>query len=399
MKVNIYTPNIIPAGKNGLSSRANFIQRRLYDKMFKTLKDLYDTDNFIDIKNDYLDFYKFDKKGNIVNISESSLKNIDQDIYVVNFVADAFEELKLLCKNNNKIQNEKFKKLKPKKGWSNLHTKYHNHMNLIYNEYSNYNKKTFKDKKINNFEDFLISYVRFLDNIAYKTPFLKSSYILSTQYSMIDTGFVVEIEQISNGNDAKKFNDFFLNSDYQEFIKLCKKTNFLLDKNCPWRLIYDCHSEKSENYMKKYQINSDNLFNEYFYRTEEFDLENLKNYMIIFYNTFVEKNPTAHNVESKTINEKQILVTNFIDRNKAILEEINNRYSDVFWFNIYAYISFIENKLDLNHQQYVTQIRILEENFRINGFKSALREMKDFISKCPKIQTKGEYSFVLPQKV
>ena len=38
MKVNIYTPNIIPAGKNGLSSRANFIQRRLYDKMFKTLK-------------------------------------------------------------------------------------------------------------------------------------------------------------------------------------------------------------------------------------------------------------------------------------------------------------------------------------------------------------------------
>lgn len=397
MKKNIYITNPLPEGKNGLTSRANYVQRKKYNFVLNNLKlSSYSDNNYIDFRSLYNNFCKIDENEEPINISESVLKNINDDIYAVNFVVDAFNELKLLCLNSDNIKSEKFKKLKAKKGWSNFHKKYHNHLKIIFDEFIKKLNKNHKDKKIINFENFILEFVKYLDNIIYKTPFLKSSYFLSKEYSEIDTGFVIEFDTGDASDDKNKILNFILDHEYNEFIKLCKKTNFLIDKHCPWRLVYNTFSDESENYMNKYNVNKNNLIKQYFYKTKQFDLENLKNYMIIFYNTFVEQKPTAHNVKLTTINEKQFLSRNFIDRQKVTIEQINLKFNDNFWFNIYCHLSFVENKLNLTHQQYQTVLKDMERNFALYGLERSLGELSKLIQNTEKSITKGEYNFTLP---
>ena len=397
MKKNIYITNPLPEGKNGLTSRANYVQRKKYNFVFKNLINTsFVENNFIDLQNLYKNFCKIDENEEPINISESVLKNLNEDIYAVNFVVDAFNELKILCENNDKIKNEKFKKLKAKKAWVSLHKSYHEHINIIFDGFLKHINNTHKDKKIDNFEKFIFEYVKFLDNVIYKTPFLKSSYLLSTQYADNNTGFIIEIDNIGSDDDYKKIKDFMLDYEYNEFLKLCKKTNFLIDKDCPWRLVYNTFSEKSEDYMKKYNVNKNMLINDYFYHTKESDLENLKNYMIIMYNTFVKEKPIAHNVKIITQNERQILSRNFIDRKEVSIEQIDSKFNINFWFNIYTHLSFVENKINLTHEQYKMTLKDLDKTLSLNGQNIAMQELKKIIQNNTKTQTKGEYNFSLP---
>jgi len=397
MKKNIYITNPLPEGKNGLTSRANYVQRKKYNFVLSNLQATsYIDENYIDFRNLYNNFCKIDENGEPINISESILKNVNDDIYAVNFVVDAFNELKLLCANSNNIKNEKFKKLKAKKGWSNLHKKYHNHLKIIFDEFIKKINKNYKNNNIINFENFILEFVKHLDNVIYKTPFLKSSYVLSREYPESDAGFSIEFDTGDAGDDKKKISEFILDYEYGEFVKLCKKTNFLIDKNCPWRLVFNPFSEKSEEYMKTYNINKNNLIKNNFYYTKEFDLENLKNYMIIFYNTFVEQKPTAYNVKIVTKNEKQFLSRNFVDRQKLTTEQVNSKFSDNFWFNIYCHLSFVENKLNFTHQQYQIVLKNMDRNFSLYGLQRSLGELTKLINNTEKSVTRGEYNFTLP---
>ena len=93
----------------------------MFDMMLKqNISCIADFHNHVDIAlKDRL--REIDENEEPINISESVLKNLNEDIYAVNFVVDAFNELKILCENNDKIKNEKFKKLKAKKAWVSLH--------------------------------------------------------------------------------------------------------------------------------------------------------------------------------------------------------------------------------------------------------------------------------------
>lgn len=393
MKKNIYITGPIPEGKNGLTSRANYVQRTTYEPFFYNLSELYSNFNYLDLRYEYANFCKIDITGAPINISEAFLKNINDDIYAVNFAVDAFNELKILCSTNENIKDEKFKKLKAKRGWSSLHKMYHDHMKLLFNEFIKKIEASHRDKKIDNLEKFIIEYIKFTDEVVYKTPFLKSSYLLSKEYPQINTGFIIEIDTGDASNDNKKFKDYFMSYEYNQFVKLCEKTNFLIDKNCPWRLIYNTFSDKSEQYMKKYDVNKNNLIQKYFYNTQEYDLENLKQYMIILYNSFVELKPKAQDVKVTTYNEKQILNRKFIERKKLTIEEVNSKFGDQFWFNVYCHIFFVENKLNLNYQEYLTLLKNMNQTFSLNGFKQAIIELKNITKNITTVETKGEYTF------
>ena len=395
MKKSIYITGPIPEGKNGLTSRANYVQRTKYEPFFYNLSELYTNFNYLDLRYEYANFCKIDTTGEPINISEAFLKNINDDIYAVNFVVDAFNDLKMLCMTNQNIKEEKFKKLKAKKAWSSLHKAYHDHMKLLFNEFIKKIELSYRDKKIDSLETFIIEYIRFVDEVAYKAPFLKSSYFLSKEYPQINAGFTIDIDTGDASDDNKKLKDYFMSYEYNQFVKLCEKTNFSIDKNCPWRLVYNTFSDKSEEYMQKYNINKNTLIERYFYKTQEYDLENLKQYIIILYNTFVELKPKAQNVKITTYNEKQVLSRNFIERKKLTIEEVDAKFKDDFWFNIYCHIFFVENKLNLNYQEYLTLLKKMNQNFALNGFKQTLLELKNIIKNTKTVETKGEYTFKL----
>jgi hypothetical protein len=403
MKKDIYATDPEPEGKNGLTSRAIYVQRKKYKQVFNDLDKIYNQNCYIDLLNVKNNIYKT-KNNEPINVSEAVLKNVEEDVYAINFVADAFLELKALCKANKNFKNEKFKNLKAKKSWSNLHKKYHDYMTFLFNEFIKNINVTHKDKKIDSFENFILNYIKFLDNIIYKTPFLKSSYFLSTQYSVRDTGFIIDIDDIGCDEDNKKFKNFLTNYEYNEFVKLCKKTNFLIDINCPWRLAYNLFSQDSEKYLNNYNDNAgqtltrETIIENYFYKTKEFDLENLKNYMVILYNSFVESKPTLHDPIIVLKSEKQVIKNNFGLRTKITIEEVNSRYNNIFWFNIYTHLAFVENKLDISQQQYIALLKSLTQTFIASDLDASMRELNKIIQNTKKCQTKGEYIFSVPSQ-
>lgn len=394
MKKSIYIVENLPNGKNKLTSRAGFVQRLYYEIAFDSIKDGLSAD-FLDLRNDYAYYLKYDLSENIINISEARLKNVENDIYLADFVVDAFNDLKKLCKNSNTISDEKLKNLKVKKGWESLHKKYHDHLTIIFNDFLKYLANFKKDKKILNFEHFVDFFVKYLDGVAYKTPVLKSSYLLSKDYSLSNTGFVVEIDNIKKDKDKDKFKDYLGTYSFGEFVRLCHRTGFAIDKDCPWRLIYKVFSPEAEKYTKNYNIDQSNFIQEYFYKTQEFDIENLKQYMIIFYNTFVQNNPTASNPKIITYNDKKITVNNLFDRKEVTKEQIDLKYKDLFWFNIYCHISFVENKVKLSNEQYKSALKNLMQDFQSKGKMEAFKELKNFILNCDYLDSRGEYNFTL----
>jgi hypothetical protein len=118
--------------------------------------------------------------------------------------------------------------------------------------------------------------------------------------------------------------------------------------------------------------------------------------MIIFYNTFVARQPTASNPEIINHNGKQLTVSNLTDRSLVVKETIDTNFKPLFWFIIYSHISFVENKVSLNNGEYKTIIKQLSQTYNIRGQKIALLELGNFVESTEKTTTRGQYNFTMP---
>lgn len=394
MKKNIFI-NSGPEGSNKLSTRASFVQRVVYESAFSEIRETLSCD-FFDLRLLNSNFLKYDLDENIINVSETRLKDIATEIYAVDFVADAFSELQSLCANNSKISEEKLKNLQAKKGWSSFHNKYHQHATAFFDQYIKYITSSARNKKIIDFKDFIVSFVHFLDRSAHLVPFLKSSFMLSGEYSATDGGFVIEFDITVKDDDKTKFDKYYKTNSYVEFAKLCKQTNFAIDKNCPWRLVYNIYSDASEKYMKRYDINREDFVDQYFYKTQEHDIENLKHYMIMFYNTFVGLQPTSSNPKIINYNNRSFTIPESIERALITKQEVDNKFSNLFWFNIYCHISFVENKSKIGNKEYKTTLKNLADTYKMHGTDLAMKDLSKYIISSEKTDNHGEYYFTLP---
>ena len=83
---------------------------------------------------------RVDSKQNAVFVSESNLKQIttkNDTIIVVDFVADAFEDMrkyikKFLIQRKIKVINSPFIKMEPVKGWYSINRQFHDYMRTLY---------------------------------------------------------------------------------------------------------------------------------------------------------------------------------------------------------------------------------------------------------------------------
>lgn len=379
-----------PSATNAASSKDKFFQRLSYDISFEInmiIKEM-DRNDFLDTRNYFLYYGRLDNKKNIINVSENNLKNIpdNRNIYALNFVCDAFEGLMIDSKiagDLGKITNEKFTKLRPKKAWSNVHLKYHNHMNEIFKLYLKFLKNTNKEKTIINFNSFLKNFIIFADRSFDKTPFLKSSFVVGIDCDINDSGLVVEIDNSKKDLDQKKISDYYQMEDFYTFQNIAKNHGFSIDKDCPWRLIFNVNSQFSDRYMNKYGLNKENVYDQYYYKTINYDIENLKRYLLIFYNSIIASKPniTITNIENIE-NNLQISSLNIV-RTELTLDELEIDLPNSVWFKLYCYMFLIENRVKLTQKQFNLLINELVElnNISFNLVRNKLNEIVDTYEK------------------
>ena len=182
----------------------------------------------------------------------------DGEVFVMNFVVDAFVDLRrymYTAAQMNQIQTEdtKFIPLEPKRGWTSFSNKYRKYMEILYEGFGNiFLTQSRRASQLKDFKSFMKSFSDYLDTIIPNFPITATGNVLSKRYSLDTTGLIIELLDSNHGNDVIKFEEFIQDPNFLFFVGAASQFGFRVDKNAPWRLIADIKSGKMQEYMNKY---------------------------------------------------------------------------------------------------------------------------------------------------
>jgi len=322
------------------------------DKSFETYinrltYDLYAMPDSLEIST-IKDFWKFenifygrvDKNYSSVIISTNKLKNVEQGVYLLDFVADAYRQLQLefqLAVSRGKIPQgiPHFSDFKAVKGYDNPAA--------IYNKTFEQVKEAMVDAIISNpaadkasltFRGFYDIFSLFLPLTAKDFPVLLSSVMTSKKTYLPHTGISFEIADLKHGSN--KTNVEIIDSVcFEFFINAASKYGFYIDKNAPWRLVANLSSKPMALYMSE-RLGGVGSVGSYFnFYTEQAcfkDFDSLKALCAQAYNLLVDTKPSINEV---TRTGEGSYCTKVYNR-QPLLDNVEETVPESEWIDLYT---------------------------------------------------------------
>jgi len=233
----------IPQGNNNLSSLAMFTQRKYYSEI------IYPNEFWAPIPFDLWNtrplFGKVNQKGDPVFAPSTYLKQVENNVWVLDFVADAFADFKteFLFLNKNNPAGTPYELLIPTRGWASGLNLYDNYMDTVYDLFINYLESNKVQNNLLDFSEFMEVFYHFINNTSPNIPITFGQFVMSKNCPPTISGLMIDISTDYHGNDADKFNHFLNgNNCFICFAKTAERFGFKLDKNFPGRLIADINS-------------------------------------------------------------------------------------------------------------------------------------------------------------
>ena len=329
-----------PKGSNGLTSRASFMQRKLYDLTTFTSEEVQPID-FWYAKTLY---GRVNLDSQAVHLSEAFLKQIPgtPDLFAVNFVVDAFQDLRsffAFLSGRNAIQKDSvYARLAPQNAWSSTNALYHFVMQAMFEKFKTFVISQKKEKQIRDFPSFMNIFSQFVDLNTPLLPFTRSKLVVSRMMNPRCSGLVIEIADANHGEDTPKVETYLNDDNFPIFKETAQRFGFAVDKHAPWRLVADLGSPRLRPYMEKAGVTLDTLFDKYYFTSHEVDLAALKTYIIQFYNSYVENKPILVEPKFSIVRGKPVLKNKEIVRSTKTQAEIEQLTSDEYWLRVYAFI-------------------------------------------------------------
>ena len=289
----------LPFAKNETPPKKNYESKILYDFYYREDASQFDTWYNIPY------YGKVNEQGSVVYPKELYLevvsKTTDEDqALCLNFVADAFREMRkhyetLYLDGYLEPGSSYFTRtLEPKKGWQSPNQVYVDNQQETYEDFLSTTLFGLTESNlIKNFDDFVIV---FLDYIRQKeTPFTRIGLHESNKASLFTTGLVLEVLQSFYGDDQKAIaivND----PNFGVFEELCKRYGFRIDRNNPWRIIFNIVSNNSSDYINKQSgaksFNLASFFETFYQDLNVIDyFQEFYTYLKIYYATFIAAYP------------------------------------------------------------------------------------------------------------
>ncbi len=277
-------------GENGLNSKEIFAQRKKYqlvhpdstaqqlsakklDEFFSYLNSETAANRAVPINFWMLEqsgYGKRDVSKNFIYPKEFYYKQISnpsgtgESIFVLNFVADAFEDLMKYLK----IEKRKFlaednfltKNLKPVRGVQQLSPL---HERVLVAHYNSFITMITMNRKINSnivdFESFLDNFLNVYGSLAVKEyPISKTGLLQSNKIGPNVSGLCVELSKEPHDKDKQKKEKYLDSPNYHFYAAAAAQFGFMVDKNAPWRLVANIYSPKMRPYIQKYFQNYSN---------------------------------------------------------------------------------------------------------------------------------------------
>lgn len=280
-------------GDNKLNTKDLFDERKKYQRWAE--ERFKNTTKPIDLWYDHPFYGRMNNKGQIIYPSEGFLKPISQkhgqEMYAMNFVADMFNSLvdywNGLQSSGKLVQESEFLVIEPVRGWQNVHEMYHSYMNTFYLAFSQKLRQLGRRPK--SIQHMTEDVVMFLKDDRRFAVLTKSSFITSVYSTPLISGLMIDIMDHEHDLDRKK-EEFINDPNFLIFKNTAQKFGFKLDENAPWRLIADIRAPNILEYLSKYELKDINdVHDEQYYKAFEFDVDNLKSYMLGFWNKLVDQ--------------------------------------------------------------------------------------------------------------
>ena len=208
-------------------------------------------------------FYgRLDVHGNAIFVNDKYVKKVDTksdtNTLVLNFVAEAFKDLKeyyAIAANTGQIETKDTNLLlmEAKNGWLSVNKEHIRHMKILFSAFnSTFLTENSRDKKITSFETFLPIFKEYLQLSLPDLPFTKTGFISSEFCSPMSSGLIIEIANGRPGDDNEKYRKFLSDPNFTFYTLAAKKFGFKVDKNLPWRLVADVGSPAMLKYMEMF---------------------------------------------------------------------------------------------------------------------------------------------------
>jgi len=345
---------MIPKGNNSLGALSIFKQREIYEEMFPEI-----ITNAIDLWKPQQNLYgRVDYEGYSV-IPKSRklvLASRDKNVFALDFVQQSFIQLQLYV--NQQITTKVISPedgflsdISPKKGWNNLEEIYEKQIDAIYSVFSNvYLRKDKKYLQLTTFGTFIPLFIGFLQEALGEVPITKNTIVKSKFSNPDNSGLTIQIAQENQGDDETKYQTYIKDPNFDWWCKASKKFGFLVDKNAPWRLIYDITSPYSQIIYENLGIKPETVFKSHYDRVFLNDFEAFQRNVLRFYNVYVGNNPIVKLPYycEKTSKTK---VRDFARQTKT-RQEISSIYPDFWWFRLYFGCMCYEQKIDVSQNTF-----------------------------------------------
>jgi len=328
------------------------IQKSYEEKLNYRLFALDNVDNKIDFWNSKKYYGKFDtfvkpiipKATSLKSIKTFSIKSTGKQ-YLINFVADAYNDFISEVQNANlslKIPQSNYNPLVPKQTHINFNVQYkqdvNNLLDIIYNA-----EKNNIDNQVINYQQFLDLVIKY--TLSSKLNLSKSCYITSNFAPPNITGLAVSFSEDKHDDDRLKITKWLNDPNFEFFKNTAAKYSFFIDKNAPWRLVFNLNTEYAKQKMSAYGIDSiQQMFDTLYETTYTTDYKDLKSIIEEYYKTKVKQKPKTQITEycPSTKDLKMSTVFKSDDVTK----------DDLSWIQFYYLIRLREENININQSQF-----------------------------------------------
>ena len=380
-----------------------------------------------DLHKKHLLYGRINKDGDAIFLDDSNLQTLHggstETHEAVDFVCDAFIDMK---KNIKSAANKGFvakgglypTSLKAFRSWSNgdLEYRYNQYLDKLYtifvDSYLFVNKR---DEKVKSFKGFVKEFLKFALNTADLFPVTKTGFITSVHCSPYVSGLMLDIAPERHGLLSNALVEDYINDkNFTFFVNEVKKFGFMVDKNAPWRLVFNLASglnDKKETgtltggqrYMDKFAVNYDNILEVYYRKAYLDEHMNLKNKLYSLYDAFYLQFSTYETVKHITDSHGRCnsvkTVSERFERQPppAILA---TQEEDEYWLKILFKLRLAETKTPVDAHSFNFRVNKAVQLFRLFGLEPALKHINKFTKGYPVINflSKGHYWYGISEK-
>tara|TARA_Y100001938_G_C8075346_1_gene425698 strand:+ start:225 stop:1544 length:1320 start_codon:yes stop_codon:yes gene_type:complete len=363
--------------------------------------DLYPYDpnisNF-NLERKHLFYGRIDEQGDIVMMDTNFLVGVESagssTNLLLDFVADAFFSLKANFRKSSPILNKNsvyYKDFKVYRSWStgSLDYNYEQYIKVLYANFVNiYLAIHRRAEKITNFKEFVREFTIYALKTCKNYPVTMSGYISSIHCSPFVSGLMLDIAPDEHGIQNNKQAYKYLNDQhYNLWVKETQKFGFMVDKNAPWRLVFNIASgfkqlqdnpqdpKGAQLFMGRYGVTYENVFRYRYTKVYKMDMMLLQNIMRTLYEAFYRQFSTYEKEEFQldSTGRCQRVKTTHVrkDREPPPTELGVKQQVDEYWLKLLLKLRMAETGYVHNIQSLETHMDELIEKYRIFGIDSA----------------------------